>query len=99
MKNIAKLDISDYLDSEEMIAEYLSAIVEEGDLQLLLSAIGDIAKARGMKKIAKNAGLGRESLYKAFSEGAKPRFETVFKVLNSLGIKIQFKAPINSNAS
>ena len=93
MKNIAKLDVSDYLDSEEMIAEYLSAIMEEGDPQLLLSAIGDIAKARGMKKIAQNAGLGRESLYKAFSEGAKPRFETVFKVLRSLGIKIQFKAP------
>jgi probable addiction module antidote protein len=98
MKNITKLDISDYLDSEEIIAEYLSAIMEEGDPQLLLSAIGDIAKARGMKKIAQNAGLGRESLYKAFSKGAKPRFETVFKVLNSLGIRIQFKAPSSLNS-
>jgi len=76
MKNkIAKFDASDYLDDEEMIAEYLNAVLEEDDQDLLLSAIGDIAKARGMKQIAKDSGLGRESLYKALAPGAKPRFE------------------------
>jgi len=90
---VSKLDISEYLDSDEMIAEYLSAIVEENDQQLLLSAIGDIAKAKGMKSIAEKSGLGRESLYKAFAPGAKPRFETILKVINSFGVSLQFKAP------
>lgn len=91
MSNVTRFDISDYLDNEELIAEYLSNIIADGDPGLLLEAIGDIAKARGMKKIAENAGLGRESLYKAFSQDSKPRFETVFKVLQSLGIAIQFQ--------
>ena len=90
---VSKLDVSEYLDSDEMIAEYLNEIVEESDQDLLLSAIGDIAKARGMKIIAEEAGLGRESLYKAFAPGAKPRFETIIKVLKVMGVSLQFKAP------
>lgn len=90
---LKQFDASEYLDDEEMIAEYLTAVLQENDQDLLLSAIGDIAKAQGMKKIAEATGLGRESLYKAFSPGAKPRFETVFKVLSALGFKIHFQPP------
>ncbi|VAX23636.1 FIG045511: hypothetical antitoxin (to FIG022160: hypothetical toxin) [hydrothermal vent metagenome] len=96
MKNkITHLDVADYLDSEEMIAEYLNAVIEieDGDLSLLLAAIGDVAKARGIKQIAELSGLGRESLYKALAPGAKPRFETILKVLKSLGVSMNFKAP------
>jgi probable addiction module antidote protein len=89
---LTNLDVSEYLDTEESIASYLSAVIEDGDPQLLLSAISDVAKARGMAKIASDSGLGRESLYKALKPESKPRFETVLKVLNSLGVKMQFNA-------
>ena len=87
-QRMTKLDISDYLTDEETIAEYLNAIMAENDQDLLLSAIGDIAKAKGMKQIAERSGLGRESLYKALAPGAKPRFETIMKVLCVLGVNI-----------
>ena len=70
----------------------MSAVIEDGDSKLLLAAIGDIAKARGMAKIATDSGLGRESLYKALNPESKPRFETILRVLNSLGVKIGFNA-------
>lgn len=89
---ISNFQFSEYLVDEESVAAYLSAIMEEENPKLLLSAISDIAKARGMSKIASDAGLGRESLYKALNPGSKPRFETILKVLNSLGVKIQFNA-------
>ena len=81
-------DASHYLDSEEMIAEYLNAALEEGDADLLLAAIADIAKARGIAKVAADAGLGRESLYKTLAPGSKPRMDTVFKLLRALGVKL-----------
>ena len=83
-------DITEYLDSEEAIAEYLSQVLEDGDNDEFIRAIGHIAKAKGMAQIAKDTGLGRESLYKAFRPNAKPRFDTVMKVMNSL--QIQFSA-------
>ena len=92
MSRLTTFDISQYLDSEEMIAEYLSQVLRDGDTNEFLEAIGYIAKAKGMSQIAKDTGLGRESLYKAFQEGAKPRFETVMKVVNSLGVKLQVSA-------
>jgi len=87
-ERMTKFDVSDYLTDEETIAEYLNLILAEGDQNLLLSAIGDIAKAKGMKEIADASGLGRESLYKALTPGAKPRFETIMKVLNVLGVNV-----------
>ncbi|HZZ11069.1 MAG TPA: addiction module antidote protein [Paraburkholderia sp.] len=84
----ARFDASHYLDSEEMIAEYLNAALEEGDADLLLAAIADIAKARGIAKVAADAGLGRESLYKTLAPGSKPRMDTVFKLLHALGVKL-----------
>ncbi len=83
-------DITEYLDSDEAIAEYLSQVLQDGDNEEFIRAIGYIAKARGMAQIAKDTGLGRESLYKAFRPNAKPRFETIMKVMNAL--KLQFNA-------
>lgn len=82
-------DVSQYLDSKEMIAEYISQVLEDGDIDELLQAIGHIAKAKGMTQISKDTGLGRESLYKTFAKGSKPKFDTVLKVLNSLDIKLK----------
>ena len=87
MSKLATFDISQYLDNKEMIAEYLSQVIE--DMDELLEAIGNIAKAKGISQIAADTGLGRESLYKTFQSGSKPRFETVMKVLRSLGVNIK----------
>jgi probable addiction module antidote protein len=83
----APFDAADYLDNDEVIAEYLSAAVEDSNPEVFLAALGDVAKARGMANVAKDAGLGRESLYKALSAGAHPRYETVNAVLRALGVK------------
>jgi probable addiction module antidote protein len=83
----APFDAADYLDNDEVIAEYLTAAVEDPNPAVFLAALGDVAKARGMAQIAKDAGLGRESLYKALSTGAHPRYETVTAVLRALGVK------------
>ncbi len=81
-------DAARYLGSEDAIAEYMTAVLETEDPDLLLLALGDIARAKGMTQIAKEAGLGRESLYKALAPGAKPRFATVMKVARALGVKL-----------
>jgi probable addiction module antidote protein len=85
----SKFDIADYLDSNEMIAEYLNTVLEEGDNAEIVTAIGHIAKAIGMTKIAEETGLSRPSLYKALSEGAKPQFSTIMKVLKAIGGQIK----------
>lgn len=81
-------DAAAYLDNDEVIAEYLSAAAEDSDPDVFVAALGDVAKARGMSQIAKDAGLGRESLYKALSAGAHPRFETINSVLHAIGVKL-----------
>ena len=86
-----KFEIADYLDSKEMVAEYLNAVLEDGTSEEVVVAIGHIAKAVGMTKIAEETGMSRPSLYKALSEGAKPQFETIVKVLRALGGQIQIK--------
>ena len=85
-------DISKYLNNKEIIAEYLSQILDNGDMNELLIALGNIAKTKGMAQISKDTGLGRESLYKTFNPNSKPRFDTIMKVINSFGIKIQISA-------
>ena len=92
MVQITEFDPSAFLDNDEMVAEYLAAALEEDDPEVFLAAVGHVAKARGMTYIAKEAGLGRESLYKALSPGAKPRYDTVMKVLHSLGVKLSVSA-------
>jgi len=86
--NTTPWDASEYLDSPEAISEYLTAALEDGDPDLLLAVLGDIAKAEGMSEVARRANLGRESLYKALSPGSKPRFDTVLKVLKALNVHL-----------
>ena len=88
MNGLKRFDAADYLDSEEMIAEYLSAALEDENPDVFLAAVSDVAKARGMTAIAVSTGLGRESLYKALAPGAKPRYETIVKVLHGLGVRL-----------
>ncbi len=88
MVEIIEFDPSEFLDDEEVIAEYLSAALADEDPNIFIAAVGHVAKARGMSTIAEESGLGRESLYKSFAPGAKPRFETVQRVLRSLGVSI-----------
>jgi probable addiction module antidote protein len=88
----APFDASDYLDNEEVIAEYLTAALEDPHPEAFLLAVANVAKARGMAKVAKDSGLGRESLYKALAPGAKPRYETVRKLMDALGVKLMVTA-------
>lgn len=85
---LVPFDATRYLVDDAAIAEYMNAVLETGDTDLLLLALGDVARARGMAQVAKDAGLGRESLYKALTPGAKPRFDTVVKVARALGIRL-----------
>jgi probable addiction module antidote protein len=85
-------DAARYLTDDAAVAEYMTAVLETGNSDLLLLALGDVARARGMAQVAKDAGLGRESLYKALAPGAKPRFDTVLKVARALGVKLTARA-------
>ena len=89
MVRVTEFDASAFLDSDEVVAEYLTAALEDDNPEVFLAAVGHVAKARGMTAIAKEAGVGRESLYKALSPGAKPRYDTILKVLHSLGVRIR----------
>jgi probable addiction module antidote protein len=86
--SLVPFDAARYLTDDVAVAEYMTAILETGDSDLLLLALGDVARARGMAQVAKDAGLGRESLYKALAPGAKPRFDTVLKVARALGVRL-----------
>jgi probable addiction module antidote protein len=88
MTKLKRFDASEYLDSDETIAEYLTTALEDENPDVFLAAISDVAKARGIASIAQSTGLGRESLYKALAPGAKPRYDTILKVLHGLGVKI-----------
>ena len=88
MTRFAPFDAADYLDNEETIAEYLTAALSDPNPDVLLAAVRDVARARGMSQLAKEAGLGRESLYKALTPGAKPRYDTILKLLNAMGVKL-----------
>lgn len=92
MNTLRKFDAAEYLDNEETIAEYLTAALEDENPDVFLAAIFDVAKARGIAAIAKRAGLGRESLYKALAPGAKPRYDIIIKVLHGLGVKLTVTA-------
>ncbi len=91
MTKFTPFDAADYLDNDETIAAYLTAALEDEDPNIFLVAIKDVARARGMTQLAKDTGLGRESLYKALAPGAKPRYDTLLKVVRALGISLQAK--------
>ena len=92
MPKLKPFDASAFLDDDEVVAEYLTAALEDSNPDVFLSAVGQVAKARGMSAVAESTGLGRESLYKALTPGAKPRYDTVLKVLQGLGVKITVTA-------
>ena len=85
---LKRFDMAETLRTEEDIEIYLNLVMEENDPNELAHARGVIAKARGMTQIAKDAGIGRESLYKALREGANPRYDTIAKVIQALGLKL-----------
>ena len=76
-------------DNDEVIACYLSEVLADGDMDELLEALKNVARAKGMSEVASAAGLGRESLYKALTPGAKPRFDTINRVLKALGVRLK----------
>jgi len=88
---VSKFDIAEYLDNEEMVQEYLNTVLEEGSSQEIITALGHVAKAIGMSKIAEQTGLSRPSLYKALSENAKPQFDTILKVLRAVSENLALK--------
>jgi probable addiction module antidote protein len=92
MAKITRFDVADFLDSDEMIAEYLSVAMEDPDPDHFLQAVAAVARARGMTQLAKDAGVSRESLYKTLAPGAKPRYETVFKLMHALGVQFKVQA-------
>jgi probable addiction module antidote protein len=85
-------DAADHLESIDDMAAYLEAALDEGDAALFAAALGDVARAKGMSEIARGAGMGRESLYKALSPDGNPKLATVLKVLRSLGLRLHATA-------
>jgi probable addiction module antidote protein len=81
-------DPAEHLKTEDDMAAYLEAALEEGDASLIAAALGDIARAKGMTRVAQEAGLGRESLYKALSPAGNPEFATILKVISALGLQL-----------
>jgi probable addiction module antidote protein len=81
-------DAAEHLETDEDMAAYLEAALEEGDPSLIAAALGDIARAKGMSQTSRKTGLGRESLYKALSSEGNPEFATVLKVVQALGLRL-----------
>ncbi|WP_207545758.1 addiction module antidote protein [Achromobacter insolitus] len=88
ISELAEFDAAEHLRTEEDVAAYLTAVIEEDDPALLAAAIGDIARARGMTQVAKDSGIAREALYKALRPGSEPRFETISRVCAALGVRL-----------
>lgn len=95
MTHFAPFDAADYLDDEETVAEYLTAALEDPDPGMFFMAVKNMARARGMTQLARDTGLGRESLYRALAPGAHPRYDTVLKVLHAFGVKLHAE-PVHS---
>jgi probable addiction module antidote protein len=88
----ARWDPVDYLEDDEDIVGYLEAALEDGDPAVVTAALGDIARAKGMTKVARAAGLGRESLYKSLARGGNPELSTVLRVVKALGLRLHASA-------
>lgn len=85
-------DVTEFLGSEEDIRHYLEAAFEDGDPALIRAAFGEVARARGMTALAKEAGVSRETLYKAFAENGNPTLDTLLKVTKALGVRLSIAA-------
>jgi len=88
MNDLKVFEASDYLNNDAEIAEFLSISLEDPNPDVFLRALQEVAKVRGMTQLARDSGLNRESLYKALGPGAKPRYDTVLRVMNALGVKL-----------
>jgi probable addiction module antidote protein len=99
MPKTTRFDAADYLDSEERQVAYIVAALESGDANFVRDALGIVAKARGMGEIAKNAGLNRESLYKALGESGNPEFATVMRIVRALGLTLSARPAATPSAS
>ncbi|MDO9011662.1 MAG: putative addiction module antidote protein [Gallionella sp.] len=88
ISSLPEFDITEHLDSEQAVAEYLTIVMEENDPAAMAHALGIAARARGMSEIAAKSGLTREALYKALRPNAKPRFDTISRVCAALGVKL-----------
>ncbi|MBK6998555.1 MAG: putative addiction module antidote protein [Rhodoferax sp.] len=88
ISELATFDITEMLQTDQDIAEYLTVVIEDGDPAMLALTLGDIARARGMTEIAKASGIGREALYKALRPNSQPRFDTIARVCAALGVKL-----------
>ena len=86
--DLPNFDITELLQTDEDIAEYLTVVIEDGDPAMLAVTLGDIARARGMTQIAKDSGITREALYRALRAGASPRFDTIARVCKALGVRL-----------
>lgn len=91
MMELQDFDIAEHLRTEEEIQLYLNEVLQENDVDLILSALGDIAKARNMSQLAREVGVSREGLYKAFSGKGNPTFSTVLKVMKALNLSFEVK--------
>jgi probable addiction module antidote protein len=92
MPKTTRFDAADYLDSEERQVAYITSALETGDADFVRDALGVVAKARGMAEIAKNAGLNRESLYKALGKTGNPEFATVMRIVRALGLTLSARS-------
>jgi len=92
ISDLPDFDMAEQLRDDEDITVYLNLVLEDGDSALLVAALGDIARARGMTDISRASGITREALYKALRPNAHPRFDTISKVCKALGVKLQFEA-------
>jgi len=86
--DLPEFDITEHLEDDQAIAEYLTIVLEENDPALLAAALGDVARARGMTEISKASGIAREARYKALRADAQPRFDTINRVCHALGVKL-----------
>ena len=93
---ISEYDTAEFLDNEEIIAEYLAVAMEDPNPDVFIAALATVARARGMTQLAKDSGLSRESLYKTLAPGAKPRFETIVKITKALGVSMAPAATVGN---
>ena len=99
MPKTTRFDAADYLDTEERQVAYIAAALETGDADFVRDALGLIARARGMSEIARNAGLNRESLYKALGETGNPEFATVMRIVRALGLTLSARPAATGRTS
>jgi len=85
----SEFNASDYLETAEDVKAYLQTALDENDAEFFIDALGVVSRSRGMKELSEKTGLGYQSLYKSFGAGKHPRFETVYKVVNALGLNFR----------